>query len=620
VIRRTAFHLESQGRPLLAWLQEPAETRAERGVVVCPAIGFEQVHAYRSVRRTCDALAEAGFAALRFDWLGTGDSAGDETDWRVTAWLANVRDAIAWLAQHLGSERIDFIGLRVGATLALKIAEERPVERLVLWAPVVKGKRFVRETRMLSASVEGATEQVEAAGFLFVPEILDELETIDAAKFEPRCGAALIVGEESPGLRDRLRSLGIETGELACPGYADMMTYPHYTKVPSETIAAIVDWLGRPAPSPPGFAGDPGRGEGGQNLSRNPDRLGFAVPPSPPTPLPPQSRGERGANHDFAERPIVMAGEPDLFGIVTDPAGGDCERPTILILNAGAVHRVGPNRLSVDVARRFAEEGFRSVRMDIQGLGDSPAGDPAFDNAVYPDTLFRDIERMMTWLRDHEGTRRIVLFGLCSGAYAAFQAAAQSRNRALVEAMLLNPLTFFWREGMPLDDADIQAIEDDNYYMQAMWNPRKWWKLLTGQSRTGLFGALKIAMRKVLRRRSGLPVLPAGLPEVQSEPGAPSHPKSPDLRGDLARIRAADRHIALWFSPGEPGYTILMLQAKRQVRDAIRRGALSIAHVAGADHTFSNLGPRHVLIDQLVEHLRTRYASRVAAISRQLVS
>jgi dienelactone hydrolase len=584
VIRRTAFHFESQGRPLLAWLHEPTGTRAERGVVFCPAIGCEQVHSYRSVRRACDALAEAGVAALRFDYLGTGDSAGDETEWRFAIWLANVRDAIGWLERHLGSERIDLIGLRIGATLALKIAEERPVEKLVLWAPVVKGKRFVREMRMLSASVEGATDQVEAAGFLYVPELLSELDAIDAATFESRCSSALIVGEESPALRDRLRTLGIETTEMACPGYADMMTYPHYTKVPSDTIAGIVDWLTtneRRGSSPPGRC-DP-------------------IASTTPTGINPAAR------QDIAERPIVIAGDPELFGVVSEPVGGEQDRPTILILNAGAVHHVGPNRLNVDVARRLAEEGFRSVRVDIQGLGDSPAGDPALENSVYPDTLFRDIERMMTWLQEHEGATRIVLFGLCSGAYAAFQAAAQSPNPAYVEALLLNPLTFFWREGMPLDDADIQAIEDDNYYTQAMFDPRKWWKLLTGQSRTGVFGAMKIALRKVVSRRSGTLAVPDGLPEVKSEPGVPSHPQRPDLRGDLARIRAAHRHVALWFSPTEPGYTILMLQAKRQVRDAIRSAAMSIEHVAGADHTFSNLGPRRVLIGQLVEHLRKQY-------------
>ncbi|HEX3314384.1 MAG TPA: hypothetical protein VHR72_05795 [Gemmataceae bacterium] len=306
-----------------------------------------------------------------------------------------------------------------------------------------------------------------------------------------------------------------------------------------------------------------------------------------------------------------MAGAPELFGVVSELSGGvDPRRPTILILNAGAVHHVGPNRLHVDVARRFAEVGFRSVRVDIQGLGDSPAADPAFENAVYPDTLFRDIERMMTWLQEHEGATRIVLFGLCSGAYAAFQAAAQSRNPALVEALLLNPLTFFWREGMPLDDAGIQAIEDDNYYTHVMFDPRKWWKLLTGRSRTGVYGALKIALRKVLSRRSGVLPMPEGLPAVKSEPGVPSHPQRPDLRGDLARIRTAERHVALWFSPTEPGYTILMLQAKRQVRDAIRAGAMRIDHVAGADHTFSNLGPRRVLLGRLAEHLGQRYPRR----------
>ena len=39
-----------------------------------------------------------------------------------------------------------------------------------------------------------------------------------------------------------------------------------------------------------------------------------------------------------------------------------------------------------------------------------------------------------------------------------------------------------------------------------------------------------------------------------------------------------------------------------QVRDAIRSGAMRIDHIAGADHTFSNLGPRRVLIDESQIH------------------
>ena len=49
------------------------------------------------------------------------------------------------------------------------------------------------------------------------------------------------------------------------------------------------------APSPAGFAGDPGRGEGGRESPRGISRFSrVRCPPSPPSPLPPQSRGERG--------------------------------------------------------------------------------------------------------------------------------------------------------------------------------------------------------------------------------------------------------------------------------------------------------------------------------------
>ena len=43
------------------------------------------------------------------------------------------------------------------------------------------------------------------------------------------------------------------------------------------------------------------------------------------------------------------------------------------MLNSGLIHRVGPYRLSVKVARRVALEGFLSVRFDLTGVGDSGA-------------------------------------------------------------------------------------------------------------------------------------------------------------------------------------------------------------------------------------------------------
>ena len=52
-----------------------------------------------------------------------------------------------------------------------------------------------------------------------------------------------------------------------------------------------------------------------------------------------------------------------LVGIITDPEPTEQgeNRPGILLLNAGKVHRAGPNRLYVKMARQFAEMGFRTA-------------------------------------------------------------------------------------------------------------------------------------------------------------------------------------------------------------------------------------------------------------------
>src|SRR5207248_357876 len=101
---------------------------------------------HRSLRHLADALAAVGWPCVRFDWHGTGDSGGsDEDPDRVATWLANIRDAQAWLTRQLGCKRISVVGLRLGATLAAHAASAEEIDGLVLWAPVVKGRRYVRE-------------------------------------------------------------------------------------------------------------------------------------------------------------------------------------------------------------------------------------------------------------------------------------------------------------------------------------------------------------------------------------------------------------------------------------------------------------------------------------------
>ena len=114
------------------------------GVVICGPFGYESICAHRSVREFAEAIVDAGIPALRFDYLGSGDSADiDENSDLVKRWTQDVISAIHELRRRTGVEQVCLLGIRLGALLAaLAAAECRTVESLVLIGPVVSGRRY----------------------------------------------------------------------------------------------------------------------------------------------------------------------------------------------------------------------------------------------------------------------------------------------------------------------------------------------------------------------------------------------------------------------------------------------------------------------------------------------
>lgn len=109
-----------------------------------------------------------------------------------------------------------------------------------------------------------------------------------------------------------------------------------------------------------------------------------------------------------------------LVGILTEPAAGPGEGPAFLILNAGLVHRVGPNRLHVRLARRLAAAGLPALRFDLSGLGDSA---PRTDGLPYHASRVEEARAAMDYLERERRIRSFVALGLCSGADHAFRTA-----------------------------------------------------------------------------------------------------------------------------------------------------------------------------------------------------
>jgi pimeloyl-ACP methyl ester carboxylesterase len=130
----------------------------------------------------------------------------------------------------------------------------------------------------------------------------------------------------------------------------------------------------------------------------------------------------------------------NLTGILTEPTPEEVRHdcPAVLMLNAGLLHRVGPHRMSVELAHRLADRGFRGLRFDLGGLGDSESPGEATSDE---NPALADIKEAIDFLGSKYGIQRFVLFGLCSGADNSYAAAI--RDPRVVGTILLDGFGFW---------------------------------------------------------------------------------------------------------------------------------------------------------------------------------
>ena len=134
------------------------------------------------------------------------------------------------------------------------------------------------------------------------------------------------------------------------------------------------------------------------------------------------------------EQAVLLGPRRSLVGIVAEGAAPAGDRPTVVILNSGVVHRVGANRMSVPLARALAAAGHVVVRFDLSGLGDS---DPRPDGLAPLEASLADVREVLDTLESTRGTSRVILAGLCSGADLSLLCSASDPR--VVGAALLDP-------------------------------------------------------------------------------------------------------------------------------------------------------------------------------------
>ena len=116
-LARTPLWFGPEDKPVFGWLHTPADGRVRGGVVLCPSLGAELVSSHPALRELAEELADAGFAALRIDYPGTGDSAGELVDGADVKALSPAIATAVTLLRDSGCSWVAAVGLRIGATL-----------------------------------------------------------------------------------------------------------------------------------------------------------------------------------------------------------------------------------------------------------------------------------------------------------------------------------------------------------------------------------------------------------------------------------------------------------------------------------------------------------------------
>jgi dienelactone hydrolase len=573
-----ALYIEDGPDPVFVTIHRPSpETARDTAVILCPPFGWDDVSSYRMLREWAARLATAGYPAIRMSFPSSGDSGGDVRDSdRVGAWVAASVSTARWVQAEVRARRVVAIGMGLGGVLAyLGAAAGGPIDDFVLWGTPARGRALVRQIRAFSKLetarfFEGLelpaplpAGELEAGGFLLSAETVAQLERIDLTEVElPNAESRRALLLERDGiafdqqLRHHLEAAGTAVAMGPGRGYGAMTSHPQHARIPGGVIERVNGWLDEA--SAPSTAEHP------------PHPVAGAVSSAV------VNLRDGGAVRETAVTIRQTFGV--LSGVITEPLHQPRHGLCVVLLNAGAVRRVGPSRIWVEAARRWSADGVPSLRLDIEGIGDAdgPANPYEEDAALYVPTLVPQVIRALDFLQARGVGDQFVLVGLCAGAYWAFHGAL--RDPRVCAAAMLNPRALIWKTGLG-------AARDMRSLLSEPISLSRLRRVATGPRRRVFLRWLFATPGRYLRR-FGAPELAAAVTER-------------DIDAALEELRRSGKRALFLFSEREPVYEELVRSGRLEL---IRSWPnVTLERVAVRDHTMRPNGAQkqvHAALDR----------------------
>ena len=401
----------------------PEDGRVRGTALICPPLAKEHFDTVRGLRLLADRIASAGFAVLRFDYYGTGDSAlSSERDDIVSQWLESIQHAAAYL-RDLSAGDLAIVGLRAGALLACAaLPTIGSVGSVALWDPVGRGKTYLREQSALYTMTVGGEKSsvdqphlVPLIGTTLTSSARREFALLSVDSLVRSSADRWLVATRPGGGDQTIESFATAPGidRIEVTGMPEFVQATDYlVHVPEDAIDEVAHWVTN------------------SNSASRDVHL-------PTLPLRATADHTLASGVTIRER-IEQLGPNQLFAIRTGPVVDASGRTVLLFATANDTHH-GPNRAWVETARAVAECGAEAVRFDRRGTGESGRVVRGERTSPYSQTA---IEDALSAARASGPPEKVLASGVCSGAWYAAHVGRHIRPDAVV---LVNAIMWSWR-------------------------------------------------------------------------------------------------------------------------------------------------------------------------------
>jgi len=279
-----------------------------------------------------------------------------------------------------------------------------------------------------------------------------------------------------------------------------------------------------------------------------------------------------------------------LLGVLAEPADSTQADTGIVIVVGGPQYRAGSHRQFTLLARGTATAGYPTLRFDCRGMGDSSGEPRSFED------VSADISAAIDALQSRLPTvKRIVLWGLCDGASASLIYLCETQDPRVRGLCLANP----WIRS----EQSLARTQVRHYYLRRLLLADFWRKVLRGGVGLRAVRELTISLKLALSSRS--------------------------TRGSVGEVAAADfRQRMLDGLNAFAGPVLVPLSADdytaKEFADftrkhddwqaALQRADTVLLNMKEADHTFSEAGSQHRLLECFTQWLNQNFVTHTVRI------